>query len=133
MKFIKEDLRVIWKTNRTYTQYPKEIYSEVREFDFSGRVAGRRFCRSRRRRESEVIEIRDRGKQWATGGNFRLQCREYRSPYADLHNPALGLHRESRRQAQEPAEADQGVREFPERAGNSVSGVSNFLCQYISL
>ena len=67
---------VTWKISPAYTQYLKEIDSEVREFDFTGRVAGGRVCRSKRRRESEVIEVRDRGKQWATRGSFGLQRRE---------------------------------------------------------
>ena len=62
-------MKVIWKISWAYAQYLKEIDYEVREFDFSGRVAGQRVCRSRRRRESEVIEVRDRGEQWATGGS----------------------------------------------------------------
>ena len=38
----KEGLRVIWKVSRAYTQYPKEINSEVIEFNISGRVARQR-------------------------------------------------------------------------------------------
>ena len=55
-KIIKEGLRVIWKTNRAYTQYSKEINSKVRGFDLSGRVAGQK-----KKRESAVTEYEDRG------------------------------------------------------------------------
>ena len=59
-KTIKEGLRVIWKTSRAYTQYPKEINSEVREFNLNGRVVGQRFAEAEGGGSQQVTEVRDR-------------------------------------------------------------------------
>ena len=75
-------MRVIWKASRAYTQYLKEINSEIREFDLSGRVAGRRFAEAEGGGRQQVIEIRDRGMQWVTGGSFGLQRSEPTQTYA---------------------------------------------------
>ena len=48
--------------------------------------------------------------------------------YVDLRSPAQGMRIETHRQAQEIAEADQGVKDLSGGVENSVSGVSDFIC-----
>ena len=69
-------MRVIWKTSWGYIQYLKEINYEVREFDLSGRVAGRRFVEAEGGGSQQVTEFRDRGTQWVIGGSSGLQRSE---------------------------------------------------------
>ena len=72
-----------------------------------GELQGKELAEAKGGGSQQVIEVRDRGKQWTTGGSSGLQRRE---PTQTLRSPTLGLRRETRRQAQEPTETDQGVR-----------------------